>query len=402
LNTDAIVVGAGIIGLAVARELSLRGLRVCVVEKESRIAAHQTGRNSGVLHTGVYYDPDGIKARTCRAGYRQMVDFIRDRDLPMEICGKVIVAVDESEGGRLDELERRASANGVQVSRLTPAELAEREPHVQGVAALHVPEAGIVDYGRVAEEFAREVIANDGQFLLNRRVNSVASEGSGWRVETDGGRLSSAYVVNCAGLYSDRVARAAGIEVKSRIVPFHGEYFRLKPAGHHLCRGLIYPVPDPRFPFLGVHFTRTVEGGVLVGPNAVLALSREGYRWRDIRPRDAWDALTYPGFGRLARRHLATGIGEVHRSLSKRAFVSALRKLVPGVQSEWLEPAPAGVRAQSLRPDGTLETEFVILGEGGQAHVCNAPSPGATSSLAIAEHVVGRLLREKVESEGGA
>jgi L-2-hydroxyglutarate oxidase LhgO len=368
---------------------------VCVIEKEAKVAAHQSGRNSGVLHTGVYYEPGGIKARTCRAGFERMIAYARDRGVPLEICGKVIVAVEESELGRLAELQRRAIANGVRASRLDATELRDVEPHANGVAALHVPDAGIIDYRCVAEEFARDVVDGGGEILFSRQVIRIDESGAGWSVVTDDGSIVTPRVVNCAGLYSDRVARSAGIQPLGRIVPFRGEYYRVKPSGNHLCRGLIYPVPDPRFPFLGVHFTRTIDGEMTVGPNAVLALSREGYRWRDVRAADVWDALSYPGFLRLAGRHGRTGIGEVYRSWSKRAFVGALRRLVPDVEMAHLERAPAGVRAQFLRRDGSLETEFLILGSGGQAHVCNAPSPGATSSMAIAEYVVDQLFGER-------
>lgn len=391
MRADAIVIGAGIIGLAVARELGFRGLCVRVLEKEATIAAHQTGRNSGVLHTGVYYEPGGAKARNCRAGYRKMREFAADRDVPFEICGKVIVANDEDELDRLEELSRRATANGVRTSRLDQQSLAEVEPHANGVAALHVPDAGIIDYRRVATELARDV-ERAGEILLGTRVARITGQSDAWQVRTDAGNFEAPIVINCAGLYSDRVARSAGYEPQQRIVPFRGEYYRVRSDAAHLCRGLIYPVPDPRFPFLGVHFTTTVDGGLIVGPNAVLALAREGYRWRDVRWAEAVESVTYPGFRRLAARHLSTGVGEVVRSLSKRAFVRALRRLVPAVRAHHLERAPAGVRAQSLRRDGTLESEFVILGEAGQVHVCNAPSPGATASLAIAEHVADRAL----------
>ena len=399
MSPDAVVVGAGVIGLAVGRELARRGLRVCVLEKEASIASHQTGRNSGVLHTGIYYAPGSTKALTCRAGYAEMLTFASERGIALELCGKVIVAADESELERLEELHRRGRANGVRVSALNQSELGEIEPHATGIAALYVPEAGIIDYRAVAESFARDIIESGGEVVCNRRVEKIEPTGEDWLVHTEGGRIAAKSVVGCAGLHSDRVARSAGVEVPSRIVPFRGEYFRVGASGDHLCRGLIYPVPDPRFPFLGVHFTRTIDGGLLVGPNAVLALSREGYRWRDFRMADVWDAATYPGFLRLAARNLGTGMGEMHRSLSKDAFVRALQRLVPDVRADQLTPAPAGVRAQSLRRDGSLETEFVILGDRGQAHVCNAPSPGATSSIAIAAHVVDRVLGEKIAPE---
>ncbi len=400
MTPDVIVIGAGIVGLAVARELSDDGANVLVLEKEQRVAAHQSGRNSGVLHTGVYYEPGSAKALNCRAGYQLMLDYARARGIKHELCGKVIVATDETEVPALERIHERALANGVQVARIDADELRLVEPHARGIAALHVPEAGIIDYGAVAAEFAADVESGKGRVELGVEVRSIERDETGWRVEWRGGTVCAPRLVNCAGLHSDRLAKIAGLEVPHRIVPFRGEYFRVRESGDHLCRGLIYPVPDPAFPFLGVHFTRAIDGGLEVGPNAVLALAREDYGWSDINLRDLGETLLYPGFVRFASKHISTGMGEAWRSLHKPAFVKALQKLVPEVRAEDLEPAPAGVRAQAMRPDGSLEDDFLFLTREGQVHVCNAPSPAATSSIAIARRVAEVVEQQKITSGG--
>ncbi|HLY09444.1 MAG TPA: L-2-hydroxyglutarate oxidase [Planctomycetota bacterium] len=354
------VVGGGIVGLATA--YALRDRKPVVFEKERSVGAHQTGHNSGVLHSGIYYKPGSHKARLCVEGARRMKEFSRDHGIPHEICGKVVVATSSSELPRLEELERRARANGVAAERIGPERLREIEPEASGIAALHVPGTGIIDYLAVARKLASFVEVRRGI-----RVDDVRS-------------LKADLVINCAGLQSDRVARS-----RTKIVPFRGEYYSLRRAS--LVKGLIYPVPDPAFPFLGVHFTRMIGGGVEAGPNAVLALSREGYRWGDIRVRDLLETLAYSGFRALARRHWRMGLREVWRSWSRAAFLRSLQRLVPAVTLEDLGPGGSGVRAQALDPDGTMVDDFRIERRQGQIHVLNAPSPAATASLAIGEHI---------------
>ncbi|GLZ09780.1 hydroxyglutarate oxidase [Actinomadura sp. NBRC 104425] len=389
------VVGAGILGLAVARRLTLvrPGAQVTVLDKEDRIAAHQTGHNSGVAHAGLYYAPGSLKATLCRRGIGLLKEYCAERGLPYVECGKVVVARDESELAPLAEIERRATANGVPgLRRLSPAELREVEPHAAGVAALHSPSTAIVDFPAVARAFADDVAAAGGRVRLGFEVVGLRRAGERVAVSSPAEELTFDLLVVCAGLQSDRVARLAGDFPAPAIVPFRGEYYRLRPGRTDLVRGLIYPVPDPRYPFLGVHFTRRVDGGVDIGPNAVPALAREGYRWRDVRPADVWDTLRWPGFRRLARRHWRTGLKEMYGSASKRAFVAQARAFVPELTAADVVAAPAGVRAQAVDPDGSLVDDFRIGRLGPVVTVRNAPSPAATSSLAIAEHVVDRLL----------
>jgi L-2-hydroxyglutarate oxidase LhgO len=396
------VVGAGIVGLAVARRLlEVRpGAEVRVVDKEPRVAAHQSGHNSGVVHAGVYYSPGSLKARLCRRGAELLKELCADGGLRYVECGKLIVARDPSELGRLRELESRARANGVPgIAWLGPAAMAEVEPHVRGVAALHSPHTAIVDYVEVAEALAADVEKRGGSVELGREVVGLRREPGGVRVVTTGGEIVAQVAVLCAGLQSDRVARLAGDEAMPAIVPFRGEYHRLVPERAHLVRGLIYPVPDPRYPFLGVHFTRRVSGGVDIGPNAVLALAREGYLRRDVRRGDLAELLAWPGFWRMARRHWRTGVRELSTSLSKQAFVAAARSYVPELSVRDVLPAPAGVRAQAVAADGTLLDDFALHRVGPVLAVRNAPSPAATSSLAIAEHLVGQLLDGKRDAE---
>jgi L-2-hydroxyglutarate oxidase LhgO len=390
------VVGAGILGLAVARRLIelVPGATVTVLEKEERVAAHQTGRNSGVVHAGLYYAPGSLKATLCRRGLTLLRELCVERGLPYDECGKLVVARDEREVGRLREIERRATANQVPGLRwLEGGALAEIEPHVAGVAALHSPQTAIVDFAAVARSLAADVTAGSGTLLLGREVTGIARNGPEVLVTASGGvELAFDRLVICAGLHADRVARLAGDDDEPAIVPFRGEYLRLKPERSRLVRGLIYPVPDPALPFLGVHFTRRVDGTVDVGPNAVLALAREGYRWTDVALADLFETLRRPGFRRLARRHWRTGVRELHGSLSRRAFLREARTFIPALRRADVEPAPAGVRAQAVDRDGSLVDDFRISSLGRVVAVRNAPSPGATSSLAIAEHVVAQVL----------
>jgi L-2-hydroxyglutarate oxidase len=356
------IVGGGIVGLATAWALRRHG--PVVFEKEATVAAHQTGRNSGVIHTGVYYKPGTAKARMCVEGAQLMREFCAEHGIPHAITGKVIVATGREELPRLDELERRARANGVDVERISPGRLKEIEPNCAGIDGIWLPRAGIADYAAVARKIASSVEVRTGV-----RVDDVR-------------KLGAKLVINCAGLYSDRVARS-----RVRIIPFRGEYYDLKRP--ELVRGLIYPVPDPAFPFLDVHFTRKTRGGVEAGPNAVLAFAREGYRWQDVNARDLLDTLLYPGFWRMARRYWRKGLGEMWRSLNKAAFVASCRRLLPDVTSEDLTPGGSGVRAQALEPTGFLVDDFKIERRSGEIHVLNAPSPAATASLAIGRHIAG-------------
>ena len=393
LKVDTAIIGGGIVGLATAWRYGLRfpGVPVAVLEKEDALARHQTGRNSGVIHSGIYYKPGSLKAANCRRGKAMLEDFCREHGVPFETCGKVVVAVDPPEVPRLEALHERARANGVACERIGPERLRDLEPQAAGVAALHVPETGIVDYRAVCEKLAALIGQAGGEILTRARAVGFRTDGARVVVETTAGEVSARCVVNCAGLHSDRVLERSGGRRPVRIVPFRGEYYELAPAVRSFCRNLIYPVPDPGFPFLGVHFTRGIHGDVECGPNAVLALAREGYTWRDVNPRDLWDVASYPAFWRLAARHWRMGSGEVWRSLSRAAFTRSLRRLVPAIEERHLSPAPSGVRAQALAPDGGLVDDFLIQGEGRMVHVCNAPSPAATSSLSIGEHIVDRV-----------
>lgn len=393
---DLAVVGAGILGLATARELAQRhpGWSVVVLEKEADVAAHQTGHNSGVIHSGVYYAPGSLKARLCRQGMKDLYAYCEAKGIPTEACGKVVVAVDESELGRLEELHRRSVANGVDGVRLIDAaELRDLEPHCVGVRALVSPGAGIVDYRQVASAYADDVRAAGGEIRTGAAVGGIRRDGPAAVLITSAGDFRAARVVACAGLHSDRLARLSGGGREPRIVPFRGDYWVLRPERRHLCRNLIYPVPDPGFPFLGVHLTRRIEdGSIWLGPNAVLAFAREGYRRRTFRPRDLGQALAARGFRRLARKHWRTGAAEMWRDLSKRAFVREVQRFVPAVTAADVLPGPSGVRAQAVSPDGTLVDDFVIeTTADGVVHVRNAPSPGATSSLAIARHIADKV-----------
>ncbi len=387
---DVVVVGAGILGLATARRLlhARPGLRLALLEKEAQIATHQTGHNSGVVHSGIYYTPGSLKARLCTAGKSALERYIAERALPYERCGKLIVAIEERELPRLTELERRATANGVGGLRvLDGSELREVEPNAVGIRALHAPETAIVDYRAVAGAFADDVQEAGGELLLETSVTGLEERPRNVAVETSSGSFTASALVSCAGLQSDRVAALAGRRPPVRIVPFRGDYYTLKPAARGLVNGLVYPVPDPAFPFLGVHFTKLTDGRVIAGPNAVLALSRETYRRTGIRLRDVTSIVGYPGFWRFARRHYRFGAGEIWRDVVKRAYVRELQRYVPAVTVDDVEFGPSGIRAQALDREGRLVDDFVLERTGRQLHVLNAPSPAATASLAIAEHI---------------
>ena len=383
---DVAIVGAGIVGLAAGMKLlSARpDFNAVILEKESRIAAHQTGHNSGVIHSGLYYRPGSNKARMCVSGARELVRFSEENGVPFELCGKIVAAVSPDELPRLFELHRRGVENGLRGLRLIgPDEARELEPHVRCLQALHVPETGIVDFKDVAGAYARNFASAGGEILLRHKVLSIASEGATTAMETPRRTIRARVVINCSGLYSDVVARASGLEPPCEIVPFRGEYHRVRPERNCLVKNLIYPVPDPRFPFLGVHFTRMIDGTVEAGPNAVLAFAREGYSRTRVSASELMGILRYRGFWKLAARHWKNGAHEMMRSCSKRLFARALQKLVPGITARDLAPGGSGVRAQALSSDGVLLDDFVILQNERMVHVLNAPSPAATSSLAI-------------------
>lgn len=389
-----IIIGGGIVGLATAHKLGLRfpDARITVLEKESEVCKHQTGNNSGVLHTGLYYIPGTYKARLCVAGLREMVEFCQANAIPHDVCGKLVVATNEIELPRLKNLFERGTKNGLQGLRwLNSDEMREIEPHARGVAALHVPQTGIVDYPAVCGSLARKIIEQGSCVVTNARVIRLFVKNSLWIAETTAGEFVGDFLISCAGLHADRVSELAGEQRAVRILPFRGEYYRLKKSREHLVRNLIYPVADPQFPFLGVHFTRMIRGGVEAGPNAVLAFAREGYRKTQISPRDLVDALTYAGFIRFMGKHWRIGIAELRRSFSKKIFAQSLQKLVPEIQAEDLEAGGAGVRAQAMSPSGNLVEDFLFVERTNALHVLNAPSPAATASLAIGSAVVERV-----------
>jgi L-2-hydroxyglutarate oxidase len=390
---DVAIIGGGIVGVATAFEITRRfpGTSVVLLEKEGRVAEHQTGHNSGVIHSGVYYKPGSAKAEMCVHGALLMRQFCDENSIPYEECGKIIVARRESELPALRELHQRGSANRVpRLALLCAEQLREVEPHATGLAALHVPTAAIVDYRKVTEALAGRVVESGGEIRTGSGVNAIKREGNEVVLGTSAGEVRARHYIACAGLQSDRVVRLSGSPPPGKIVPFRGEYFELVRQKEHLVRGLIYPVPDPRFPFLGAHFTRVVGNGVEAGPNAVLALGREGYRKRDVNFRDLAETLSYPGFWRLLGRYWRTAAGEVFRSLSRRAFAADLATLVPEIRADDLIPAPAGIRAQALFRDGRMVDDFLIVESESSLHICNAPSPAATASLAIAKEIVTR------------
>ena len=388
---DVLIVGGGIVGLAVALEITRRfpRLRLLLLEKEARVGQHQSGHNSGVIHSGVYYKPGSLKARLCVEGAQAMIEFCRGHGLPYQVCGKIIVATHAEEIPRLEELRRRGEANGLSGLRLIdPGEVRDIEPHAAGLRALLVPSTGITDYAAVCEKYAELIRAQGGTILTSTAVTDLRVRTDEVAVVTNGPAFSAAFLINCAGLFSDRIARMAGDDPQVMIVPFRGEYYDLIPQRASLVRALIYPVPDPQFPFLGVHFTRRVNGTVDAGPNAVLALRREGYRRTDFSLTDLATSLAFPGFWHMAAKHWRGGLDEFHRSLSKSAFVRALQRLLPEVRAEDLIPGGSGVRAQALRRDGTLVDDFQFVASRKTLHVLNVPSPAATASLVIGRCVV--------------
>ena len=388
-QTDIIIIGGGIVGLATAYQFTLDYplLKITLLEKEKQLAAHQTGHNSGVLHTGIYYKPGSLKALNCREGKSRMEDFCRKEEIDFEICGKVIVAISEAELPALETIYQRGRTNGVSCEMINSEKLHELEPHVAGIKAVHVPEAGIVDYGQVCKRFAKHLQNNeDNQIHCSTKVIGIRHS-ENIVVETEQGEFEGRFLVNCAGLYSDKIT-AMTQPPESKIIPFRGEYYEVRPEKHHLCRNLIYPVPDPSFPFLGVHFTRMINGSLECGPNAVLAFAREGYSRSTVNFLELAEILSYSGFIKLAAKYWRPGVGEMWRSFSKAAFVRALQRLVPEISADDLETAPAGIRAQAVLSNGKLVDDFLIQENKNIINVCNAPSPAATSSLNIGKHIV--------------
>ncbi|MDJ0691605.1 MAG: L-2-hydroxyglutarate oxidase [Xenococcaceae cyanobacterium MO_188.B32] len=391
---DFTIVGGGIVGLSTAMALgqTYPQAKIAVLEKESQWAFHQTGHNSGVIHSGIYYKPGGFKARFCRAGNRSMVEFCQQHNIDYEICGKVIVAVEESELPLLENLYQRGLQNGLKVSKISAEEVKEIEPHVRCLAGLHVPSTGIVNYKQVCQKFADLIRLQGGELYLNTKLVRIVNASNSQILETTQGMFATKFVINCAGLHSDRVAKLGKAKPDAKIIPFRGEYYELIPEKRSLVNTLIYPVPNPAFPFLGVHFTKMIDGSVHAGPNAVLSFKREGYHKTDFELKDLVEVLTYPGFWKLAAKHSDEGIQEIIRSFSKAAFVRSLQRLIPEVQADDLIPTHAGVRAQALRNNGKLVDDFSIVKGQNSIHVCNAPSPAATSSIEIGKAIVEQIV----------
>jgi (S)-2-hydroxyglutarate dehydrogenase len=396
-EVDLLIIGAGIVGLATALEATRRlpGMRVLVVEKEDHVAAHQTGHNSGVIHSGLYYKTGSLKARNCVAGAASMKRFCREQGVVFEECGKLVVATSPEEVPRLEQLHQRGIANEVPGLRmLDPEQFREIEPHCSGLRALQVPTTGIVDYTAVAQKYAELIAQAGGEIVLDAKVTGLHEEGRCNIVETKAGDFRAQYVINCAGLYSDAIARMAGVHTKLEIVPFRGEYYEVKPERRCLVKALIYPVPDPRFPFLGVHFTRRVNGSVEAGPNALLALRREGYTGAGVDLSEAVETLSFPGFWKMARKYWRMGLAEQYRSWVKAAFVKSLQKMVPELQEADLAPGGSGVRAQAVDRNGILLDDFHFVHSRRTIHVCNVPSPAATASLEIGREIIDLLVQQ--------
>ena len=393
---DVVIIGGGIVGLAVALRLSqlCPGRGIAVVDKEKELATHQTGHNSGVIHSGIYYRPGSQKAQFCVTGGNLLTRFCDENGIPYDRCGKIILATDPREIPRLEELHRRGTANGVEgLEMVGPEELKEIEPNAQGVQALYASRTGIIDFVQVARTYADKFRQAGGDVLTGTKVLGINRSGGALHLKASDGTIRARHLINCAGLYADQVARMMGVSPGIRIVPFRGEYYVLRPNKRHMVRGLIYPVPNPAMPFLGVHFTRTIHGGVEAGPNAVLATAREGYTKGKFNPAETWNTLSYGGFWRMSRRFWRVGLGELYRSFSKATFVRDLQRLMPSIKAEDVEPGGAGVRAQAVDRSGALLDDFFIQESGDAIHVLNAPSPGATASLAIGGHVAERASR---------
>jgi L-2-hydroxyglutarate oxidase len=397
MNYDAVIVGGGIVGLATAfRLLDARPqFKLLLLEKESKLAAHQTGNNSGVLHSGLYYKPGSEKAKLSVSGLQQMTTFCREHGISHEICGKIVVATSEEELPRLENLLERGNANGLQgLRKINPRQIKEIEPHAAGIAAIHVPQEGIVDYRAVCEKLGELIRKRGGEIRLNARVKEIIPDSNGKNLETSAGNFHAKFVITCGGLHSDRLVKASGQRPSAKIIPFRGEYFQIKKERQFLVRNLIYPVPDPKFPFLGVHFTRLIHGGIEAGPNAVLAFAREGYRWSKINPRDLAESLCFPGLWKFLANYPSICGYEIWRSLSKKEFCRSLQKLVPEIREDDLETGGAGVRAQAMTSNGKLVEDFHFEEARGILHVVNAPSPAATASLAIGQKISERVLAQ--------
>ncbi|RFU64810.1 L-2-hydroxyglutarate oxidase [Peribacillus glennii] len=393
MRYDYIIAGGGIVGLSTGYALLSKypKANLLLIEKEETIAAHQTGRNSGVIHSGIYYRPGSLKARFAKEGGKKLIEYCDQHSINYDICGKLIVATDESELTELDKLYQRGLENGLNIEIINKEEMKEIEPNVNGISAIKVPMAGIVNYKQVSESFAKNILEKGGELKVNTKVVDIKEKDEEIEVMTNQGTFTTKYFINCGGLFSDRITIMAGVDPKMKIVPFRGEYYKLKESKSHLVNNLIYPVPDPQFPFLGVHLTRMINGEIHVGPNAVLAFKREGYKKTDLDLNDLMEVLSYPAFWKIAKQHLRYGIGEMHRSVSKKKFLESLRKLVPAVQLDDLVKTESGVRAQALTIDGQLVDDFLILKSKRSIHVCNAPSPAATASMAIGEEIVSYI-----------
>ncbi|MFS0645944.1 L-2-hydroxyglutarate oxidase [Siminovitchia sp. 179-K 8D1 HS] len=401
---DFAIVGGGIVGLSTGMAIYERfpNAKVAVIEKEASVAQHQTGHNSGVIHSGIYYKPGSYKARFARQGSRSMTEFCQKHQIDHDICGKVIVATKPEELPLLDNLYERGLQNELAIEKIDADQLKEIEPHVAGLAAIRVPMAGIVNYRQVSEKFADIIRDHGGDILLNTNVEKINEGKDEVVIETNNGTVKAGIVINCAGLHSDRVAAAAGYKTDMKIVPFRGEYYKLKPEKRYLVKNLIYPVPNPKFPFLGVHFTRMIDGEVDAGPNAVLGFKREGYKKTDFNPKDLAETLTYGGFWKLASKFMKEGMEEYIRSFSKAQFTKSLQTLIPEIQEDDLVPAPAGVRAQALKDDGSMVDDFHIIMGQRSIHVCNAPSPAATASIEIGKEVARRIPEQSHLKEAAA
>ncbi len=393
---DVTIIGGGIVGLATAWALSKHsGLKVALIEAEAELSAHQTGNNSGVIHSGLYYKPGSLKAQNCVEGRQAMYRFCEEHNIAHDRCGKLVVATEDNQLEGLAELKRRGIANGLQGLRdLNSGELKKYEPHVNGIAGLLVPETGIVDYKTVSEKFGELIRQNGGSIFLNTRFLNLNTKPDGLHIETNANPLSTKNVINCGGLQSDRIARKCGVNPGVQIVPFRGEYYKIKPEKHHLVNNLIYPVPDPEFPFLGVHFTRMIDGAREAGPNAVLAFKREGYKKTSFSLKDTFETFTFPGFLHLAGKYMKMGLGEFYRSYYKQAFVRALQKLIPEITAQDIIPGGAGIRAQALETSGALVDDFRIVEAEHMIHVLNAPSPAATASISIGEKIAAMAVKD--------